>query len=424
MNLIVIGVLTSIVPFLWLFFSNNIFSDPLFAAANISGLVAAVLFVWQMILGNRFIVRLFSRNYVGKNNLHQTLGKYGVIFAFLHPFGQMLSYNRGLEFVFLPVRPESSFEAFVGFGRMAFYLLLFIWVTSALLRKHLKYRPWLYIHYLSYPMMALVFLHARAIGTFFNTVPWVSVYWNALTIIFVLAVLWRLALWLNIGKKRYTLTDKRQHGDVVSTYTLKPQAAAITPKPGQFIYVRISFWGSAKPYSIMEFDDKSGEIKIGIKAVGKQTKAFASLKKGTTLYIDGPYGVFSQKAQSSDRPKLIFAGGIGVTPFVQYIADFADDQTYMFYSNSHLSEALGRDVFKKKLKSRYVDVVTQESVKGKNTETGRINPEMIKKYLDRDIILNAQIMLCGSTSFMRSVEKMLLRLGAKPENIEKEIFGL
>jgi methionine sulfoxide reductase heme-binding subunit len=55
----------------------------------------------------------------------------------------------------------------VGLGTIAFLLLIFIGITSAL-RRRMSQGLWLWLHRLTYPMFALMVIHAQLAGTDFS----------------------------------------------------------------------------------------------------------------------------------------------------------------------------------------------------------------------------------------------------------------
>jgi len=173
----------------------------------------------------------------------------------------------------------------------------------------------------------------------------------------------------------------------------------------------------------MNFDKRTGEIEFGIKAVGPFTNKLEKLSLGKTVYIDGPYGVFTKEAQN-DELKVIFAGGIGVTPFVSLIEKFGGKNTYMFYSNKHLKNALMRNKFLKELKANYKDVVTQEKVDKNSVLEGRVDVLKIKGVLPKKVLAEAKFFLCGSPGFMAGISSALMSLGVERDKIFSEEFSL
>jgi len=414
---IYVSIIVSVLPFIWLFTQSKLVGGDVYALANIAGLVGGSLLLWQFLLGFRLFSSLITKDLISVNDAHKTLGKYGIIFILIHPLLQLNAYGSS---IFLSFDLSSEFMRHVIAGRTAFYLYLIVWVTSALLRSKIKYRPWAYIHYLSYPILLGVFLHARDIGTFIRTVPLVSLYWNALTIIFFVALCIRILYYFNVFKKRASLTKKTKVTDTITIFTLALKDR-LDIEPGQFVNIRYSFFSEAHPYSVMEINKNGKEITLGIKSVGPHSKGFADVPTGTTLYIDGPYGIFTQQADA--RPNVILAGGIGITPFVEFVQRNPDN-TYVFNSNRTTKDIIYRKVFQKILGNRYVDIVTQEKAKGKNVETSRITSSTIKKYVPDTILKECNVFICGNKSFMNACASYLQELGVDPQRIYLEAFSI
>jgi predicted ferric reductase len=337
----------------------------------------------------------------------------------------MIAYTEGIWFLFLPDF-SSTYAIHITYGRFAFLLFLLIWITSAFLRDKMSYRPWLYIHYLSYPLMAFVFIHAFQIGTYIFTIPFIKWYWIFLTGIFSVLVVWRLTRILNLDKVRYEVVSKEHKPDKITVYTLKPRRKKkLKPDTGQFIYIKPTFFGEAHPFSVLKYDEKTGEISFGIKAVGQFTRILRDIDINQTVYLEGPYGVFTKEGQNTDH-KVIFAGGIGIVPFYELVKRFGGKKTIMFYSNKKLEDALYREEFAETLGSSYIDAVTREDpkdVKGNTVLKGRITEDIVKSYLNNEFLSKGKFFICGSPGFMAGITKILKDLGVPQSRVHMEEFG-
>jgi len=411
----------SILPFLWLFTQMDMLGGFIPALANISGLIGATFMLWQFVLGIRFISRKLTPDYISLTRFHIFLGLYGMALVFMHPFLETTTY--GIDLLLSLPDISSEFSLHVTLGRIAFSLFIFVWFFAAFLRKKVAYRYWLYTHYLTYPILALVFLHAREIGTFINSFSGIQAYWLFLTAVFGLIVLWRVLKYANVGKASYRLHSKKTLESDITEYTFKPIKGHLHPNPGQFAYIRKGFFSEAHPFSIMRFNQDNGHLTFAIKAVGRYTNQLESLTKGDRVFLDGPYGVFTKEGQNAE-PKIIIAGGIGVTPFVELVNRFGDDNTFMFYCNRTLSEAVNRDEFIKELGDQYIDAVSREKVKKKTVIQGRLDRNSFLKYVSKDFVKSANIFICGSPAFMASVQKMLSDLDVPKTRTYSEEFSL
>lgn len=417
-----IAVLISIIPFLWLFTQTQVLGGFVYASANISGFLGATIILWQMLMGIRFVSKKLTDDYISVIKSHIFLGTYGTFFVLVHPIMQMYSYGQDWLFLWLPDF-SNQFTTHVTYGRIALILFLFVWLSSALLRNRISYRKWQYIHYLSYPILGFVFIHSFQLGTYLQTFPLIRTYWYFLTAVYAGLVIWRLAKFFNYGKYAYRLNGKQNLSDGITIYSFKPKNKKLIPKPGQFVFIKPGVISESHPFTVMNFDKTTGELKFGIKAVGKFTNQLEKIKQDQNVYIDGPYGVFTQEGQN-DQPKVVIAGGIGVTPFVELINRFGDQSTYMFYSNKQLSDAVNRKQFQKELGQNYHDVVTREKVKKQPVIEGRLDAEKIKNLVPEEILEQANYFICGSVRFMAGIQKTLQKLDVPKSRIFMEEFSL
>ena len=399
--------------------SNSVLT--ILTLGSITGFIGAVLLFWQLLLGLRFISTKFSKDLVWFNGLHKKMGIYGTLLVFTHPFLKALSYSGSIKLVFWPDFRDPLWVE-ISYGRIAFFLLLVIWVTSAFFRKKLGFRLWKLIHFLAYPILFFVFLHAANIGTYLLTYPFLKAIWVLMSYIFYAIVIYRLAKFLGFGYARYKLLVKEQVEDVY-IYTFEALGKNITPAVGQFCYIKLSkFLGEEHPFTVMESYPKENKLVFGIKAHGKYTKKLSRLQQGAEVLVDGPFGVYTLEGHNS-MPKIILVGGIGITPFVDLVEKYGNENTYMFFANRTLSAAVKRDKLKQKLGNRYFDVVDKEKVEGPNIIQGFLNSEILQKSIPSEILNKAMYFICGSKPFYENYKKMLLSLNVPRNMIFYEEFG-
>lgn len=391
--------------------------------SRIEGLIGVMLFMWQLVLGNRFLLGKYIKDTVWLSKIHKYLGIYATVLIFAHPLLQMYIFGENLLFLITPDF-ATEFQKYLSFGRGAYLIFTTIWLSSALLRKKIPYRAWHYIHALVYPLILLSILHSKKIGTTINTYPFLNYLWIAMLIAIVATILHRWGwVWSGLGKKKYTINSIKKYNGGVVVLTMLPVNKGLAPKLGQYCYISIRKFGESHPFSVMNYNNQSREITFGIKDLGKFTKKINLLEKGTELLLDGPYGVFTQEGQN-DKPKVFIAGGIGITPFVGVIEKHGDKNTYLLNCNRSTSEAVDRDLLIEKLGDTYIDILSEEKTNGPQIENGFLTAEIIKKRIPEEILLNAPIFFCGNKKFYEITKKNLVDIGAKAENIFYEEFSL
>lgn len=193
MSGIIFLIVVSVIPFLYLFTQIAVVGNFTYAFANIAGFIGATLLLWEFILGIKELAKKLAPNPAGFIKLHIILGVWGMFFVFIHPLLEMFSYAEGIAFLFFP-DISSSIATHITFGRFASLLVLLVWLTSTFLRKNVSYKKWINIHYLSYPMMFFVFIHALDIGSFLNAFIFIKVYWFTLLAFYVALLIWRVSV--------------------------------------------------------------------------------------------------------------------------------------------------------------------------------------------------------------------------------------
>ena len=159
-------------------------------------------------------------------------------------------------------------------------------------------------------------------------------------------------------------------------------------------------------------------------------KRLASLEKGTKVKVRGPEGQFVLPDEAADYSKTIvfLSGGIGVTPFRSMIKYATDKQLpikiIMFDSNKNKDNVLFKKEFddwantNKNIKIIYT--ITEEENPNEQSssssltsmniwkgEYGRINKEMILKYID-DLILKYSIFyICGPPGMLKAMKSVI-----------------
>jgi ferredoxin-NADP reductase len=158
-------------------------------------------------------------------------------------------------------------------------------------------------------------------------------------------------------------------------------------------------------------------------------KALFNLAPGTEVQFFGPVGRFVFD-ESETVPHVFLAGGIGITPFhsmLDYIAEknitipvtlfasFSTVEDFLYYeefiaiANAHPTVKVVYTVTKPEL-----------SKKSWTGETGRVTPELIKKYIPN--ILDCITMTCGPIPMVDGTLEMLSGMGVQKENLRKENF--
>ncbi len=154
-------------------------------------------------------------------------------------------------------------------------------------------------------------------------------------------------------------------------------------------------------------------------------KRLSSLQEGIKVKVRGPEGKFVLHEDYS-KPAIFLSGGIGVTPFRSMIKYATDKQLplkiIVFDSNRNEKNILFKDEFNewanrnKNLKIVYT-VTDEDGVNSSSTssssstsgrvERGRINREMLNKYLNKDEVINSIFYVCGPPAMLNTIKSLL-----------------
>lgn len=246
---------------------------------------------------------------------------------------------------------------------------------------------------------------------------------------------------------RIKIGEKKMNTWTISFQSKKEVAAETVEfsftKPAGFIYTAGQYlvWnlisppetdaeGSERPFTI---SSAPFENKLSFTTRIRDTafkRVVGKMKPGDTISVSGPEGDLILP-EDPKTPVVFLAGGIGVTPFRSIIAQAAADKLphkiFLFYSDKTpedaacLAELAGLQ--KKNRHFKLIAAMTRpEEAKVKwHGETGRINPDLLKKYLGKN--LNSYLyFIAGPPAMVESLRQVLFDAKVSPERVMSENF--
>ncbi len=398
---------------------------------RLCGLFAVYAVLLQLVLIGRspWIEKIFGLDKLSR--IHRLNGKIAICFILLHPLlltlGYSLDRKTGFihQFLFFVTKFEDVFEAFIAVILFSFIVFL----SLSIARKRLKYETWYYVHIFNYLAIFLAWSHQLKNGEDFLSNNLFVFYWYGLYI-FVLInhILFRfIRPWFNFFKYRFYVTDIiHETDDVISVIITGKNIENFKVKPGQFLIVRFltkDLWWQAHPFSFSKYPDGQS-IRLSIKNVGDFTSVIPRIKKGSYVYIDGPFGIFTKEVITKEKI-LFIAGGIGITPIRSLLEQLVREKRdiVLMYSNKIKKEIVFKNEFDKLQKEFSFSVyyfLSQEQESG--FYSGRIDGQQIEKLV-KDF-KKRDIFLCGPVSMMDAIKKDLLVRGVPAHQIHYEQFSL
>ena len=194
---------------------------------------------------------------------------------------------------------------------VAYFLLLGVGLTSLrAARRRLRYETWYYLHLYTYLAIALAFSHQFANGAAFVDNAIARFAWEALYLITAALIVWYRLLVpaRDFGRHRFVVAGLRQEADrTVSVYIKGRGLGELGAAPGQFFRWRFltrGLWWQSHPYSLSALPSDT-LMRITVRDVGDPSNMLRSLRPGTRVLAEGPFGAFFPAAP---RP-AVAAGG-------------------------------------------------------------------------------------------------------------------
>jgi predicted ferric reductase len=367
------------------------------------------------------------------------------------PFGQdaLLQFHRqigyvGLAFVLVHVAISAKWEsltfsnaigspALVWFGMAAVLSVIALVVTSVWRQRlRLSYEWWHAAHtVLAVIAVGGALAHVYFVDEYVSSV-WKQILWGLMSTAFVALLAW-VRLVKPLGQRKRPWQVRRvgtERGQTTTLALSPPDAGQFQFDPGQFAWFafgRSPFALTTHPFSLSSSAERD-EVEIAVKALGDFTSQVHELEPGTTVYVDGPHGVFSM--DQDEGPGFGFiAGGVGVTGLLSMLRTMADRgdvrPALLVYANGDWEGVAFRDELER-LESRMnltVVHVLEQPPAGWNGETGWVNAELLARHLPRGY-RRFQFFICGPGPMMDAAEAALVELGVPAERVHTERFDM
>lgn len=209
---------------------------------------------------------------------------------------------------------------------------------------------------------------------------------------------------------------------VVSVSIVGRSLDRLRAEPGQFFLWRFldrrRIW-SAHPFSLSAAPD-GRSLRITVKALGDHTARIASVRPGTRVLAEGPFGVFTETARRRREKVLLIAGGIGITP-VRALVERMRGDVIVVYRALTDSDLVLRDELDA-LATR--NGITVEYVVGDHRGEGArlLSPEHLRELVpdaaERDVFL------CGPPAMTDAIGRNLRTAGVPRGHVHVERFAL
>ena len=392
---------------------------------SLTGLVGTYLALMMVLLVSRIpaIERVLGQD--GLLRWHRRLAPWPISLLIAHAvfitigYAQAAKSGLGHQVAVLLTRYPDVLTATVGLGIMCLIGL----VSLRAIRSRLSRETWWLIHLYMYLALAISFAHVLALGPSFVGHPLTQIVWSvawAATAGLVLCYRFGLPLARSL-RYRLVVAEVRAEGPgVVSVICSGRHLDKLAVAGGQFFCWRFltpRMWWQAHPYSLSALPQPP-YLRLTVKGVGDHSAALATLRPGTKVVVEGPYGAFTRFAQQRPRALLV-AAGIGVTALRSLLEDLPRTCAPVVLLRATRAEDM---VLVKEVAElvRYRGGKLCELV-GTREQAGLDDQSLPRLVPDLD---QRDIYVCGPEGFVADIVQLAKRLGVPDEAVHHEAFAL
>ncbi len=317
-------------------------------------------------------------------------------------------------------------------GTLALVMVVVTSVRRA--RTRLRYESWHLLHLYAYLGVGLALPHQLWTGTdFVGDLP-ATVFWWGLYGLAVGCVLWfRLVLPL-IRNLRYRLVVEQvvSEGPGATSVVMSGRGLDHFPaRAGQFLtwrFLGAPGWSRGHPYSLSAAPD-GVRLRITAADLGDGSSALRSLRPGSRVLVEGPFGRLHAAARRREK-LLLMASGVGVTPMRALLEELPQrpGDVVLVYRVHSPDDALFADELNALAESTGATVVTVPGARLRSRESWL--PETAAHLGDVEAlrqlvpdIHERQVLVCGSPPWMDLVVAAARGAGVADDHIQIERFA-
>jgi ferredoxin-NADP reductase/DMSO/TMAO reductase YedYZ heme-binding membrane subunit len=393
------------------------------AVGRFTGLTGAYLLLVMVLLVARLppLERLIGHPRL--TNWHRRLSPWPLLLLTVHAAASMIGYaelqRTGLWHEF--GLALSRYEGMSGAIAALVLLIAVSAVSIRVARRRMSHEMWWQVHLLTYLALALSFSHQIATGASFVHHPLARLAWSVLWLSTAGVVLiCRVALpgWRTAYHSLRVVKVVRESNDVFSLVVKGRRLDRLAVSGGQYFQWRFltrRLWLHAHPYSLSALPQPP-YMRVTIKGLGAHSSTAGSLRVGTRIAIEGPYGAFTKHAVIGRRVAMI-AAGVGVTPVRALLEDLPAHANPVVVLRA-LSEdelLLGNEI-RDLVRAHGGRVLGAFGSRHELTLDPRTLRANIPDLPERDVFI------CGPEPFTKMVARAARRAGVPPTRLHLEGF--
>ena len=412
--------------------SWNSFGGVVTGLGIIAGLIGSDFVLVMLVLAAR--VPVIDRT-IGHDRAvatHRRLGKPALYLLLAHGgllligYGATTGINPIAEIGPMLALPDMPL-AFIGTA-----LFILVVVTSLVaVRRKFSYEGWHLVHLLSYLAVIFALPHQFSDSGMLAAGTWQRVYWIALYVIALAAIVFYRFLKPIAASFRHGITvagTTIEAPGVVSIHLRGRRLRELRSQGGQFLIWRFwtgKTWWHSHPISLSAMpSDRTARITV--RGLGAGSTRIGRIPVGTPVSIEGPYGIFSDVARTSPRLAIV-AAGIGVTPVRALLesARIAPGEATVLLRASDENETYLWDEMGEIAAAKGATLYTSIGHRARTGPTWLAEHDARRGVTLRSVfpeLAGSDLYLCGPSSWLDSVEAEARALGVPEHQIHAERF--
>ncbi len=250
-------------------------------------------------------------------NWHRVLGETMAVLVGVHVAAGIMAWQVDGQWGAVLADVTGRVPYFAG-ATVGAVLIGVVTVTSLKsIRNRLAYEAWYFLHLTAYLGFALSFGHTITSGTDFSDDAIARWIWIGLHVTVAATLVWsRWGHTMVAALRPLRVAEiRRVSHDVCTVRLAGGRLQQMRGSAGQFCFLRpltAAGWWRCNPFSLSASPTTEG-LRFSIKDRGDASNYITSLKVGTKIAVEGPYGVCTSDV-ALDRKVMFVVGGIGIAP--------------------------------------------------------------------------------------------------------------
>jgi predicted ferric reductase len=298
------------------------------------------------------------------------------------------------------------------------------WMSYKKARAKMSYETWWIIHVYTYIAIAASFMHQVLNGQMFVGHPLNRLYWTSLYVAMAACVIYYrfgIPLWRSLQLNLVVDKVVVEGPGVISVIMKGRNLDKLAAEGGQFFGWRFLTRGHflmSHPYSLSAAPTENF-LRVTVKDLGDHSRSLAFLKRGTRVFVEGPYGAFT--AGRATRPHVVMVGGgVGITPIRALMDEFKNGvQMDVIYRVSRKEDLVLKEELDY-LQDNSGGTIRVHYLVGSRKDHP-MDAAALQKLAPR--VADSDIYICGPGPLVETVKKAAEDLGVPKNRFHDEAFA-